>query len=281
MVEIIVEPQAPIANTYGVMQGFLNFLHDNLVWMIVIVLLIIAFIVIYYLFANNEEKNKERDDPGYALYRNHQRTAKLRADDKRIRKTYSLKNLLWMGIPILWNEHSAKVINIENEIIGYYRGHFESMDNCLNLLVYRRKFFIFFEELFLVKMPLLLKINTAERDEKTKKMVTKERLISLDSLIEFWKNGSVKIHCTDIEKIGLYYYCPVFIIDKEKGKLDYRKVIEGAVVDQTYQTMIQRVTTEAQKTMERMPSFNPFIQYAQKSPEKTKVEEREDRGTEE
>lgn len=281
MADVIVQPEAPVQNSYGVIQGLLQFLHDNLVWIVAILIIIILGIIIYYLFMKAEEANKERDDPGYALYKNTIRTARLRADKERIKKTYSMMNLLWLGLPLKWNEHSARILNFENKLIGYYRGHYEGMDNCLNILCYKDKFLIFFEQEFLIKVPLILKlyedIEIETKNSEGRKVVRKQRqprFIPLDTMLQYWKNGTIKIEATDVERVGLYYYCPVFIIDRDRSKLDYRKVMEGAIVDQTYQVMLQRVATEGMKTMEKMPSFNPYVQFNQKSPQKTKEEQR-------
>jgi len=279
MAEVIVEPQAPVQETYTGIQGILAFLHDNLIWLIVIVVIIILGIIIYYLFARNEEKNRERDDPGYALYKNNMRSAVLGADIKRIRKHYSLKNLFLLGIPLIWNEHSAQIRDIDDKPMGWYRGHFESMDNCLNILLYKKKIFFFFEETFLIKAPLILKFGT-EKKESNEKAIRDMKYINLSSLIQFWSNGDIKINCTSLEKIGTYYFCPVFVINTDVGKLDYRTLMEGAIVDTTYQTMIQRIATEGMKVMEKMPSFNPYVQFKQKSPQKTKEEVRQDDGEE-
>jgi len=280
MAEVVITSQAPISSATGIIGQIFAFFHDNLIWIIVMLVIVILAVIIWMLFMNNEEALKERDDPAYALYKNHIRTCKLRSDSKRVKTTYSLLNLLWFGIPLKWNEHSCKIVNYDNGMIGYYRGHFESMDNCLNILAYKHKSFIFFEDTFIIKIPMMIKYNEGKSKSNDVKLKNnpqvKEDLkyLNLRNMIKFWPNGDIKLYCTDVEKVGNYYYAPVFIMDSEFGKLDYRKFMEGGIIDQTYQSMLQRIVTEGMKSMEKMPSFNPYIQVAQKSPVKTQEEEK-------
>ena len=73
-------------------------------------------------------------------------------DKKRIRKKYRFINLLWLGIPFKWKEHSAKILDMKDDLIGYYRGHYESADGTINFLAYKNATLGIFEELFVIKI---------------------------------------------------------------------------------------------------------------------------------
>jgi hypothetical protein len=154
----------------------------------------------------------------------------------------------------------------------------------LNYLVYKSKIFIFFEDLFVIKVPLQLKIKVKKRnkdgefiiDKATKKAVLNEKTLKLSYLINHLSNRDIKIYCIGLEKVGIYYYCPVFITDKGDGVLDYRQFTEGAVIDSTYQIMVSRILNQSAQSMEKAINLNPNIKYNQALPEKTKEEQKQD-----
>ena len=275
-----VENQNTIQGTSSFFHNFIKFFHDNWMWLLIFIILMILGIVIYYLLVKAKEDWKERDEPGYQLFKNVKRTCKLQADKRLIKKKWSPINLLWLGIPLIKRERSAKIIDRSDNLIGYYRGAYVSQDNTMNILTYKKKHFLFFEDLFIIKFPLVLKFKTTKKDEhgrilyqndnKTPIYVSKN--VNLGRLIHQYPNNNIKLDCISIERVGLYYYCPVFLIDSEKGYLDYRKALEGVIIDNTYQTMVQRVLNVGARQMEKGMMFSPHLQYAQKAPEKTKEE---------
>ncbi len=68
-----------------------------------------------------------------------------------------------------------------------------------------------------------------------------------------------------------------FVIRETGQVIDYRKLMEGAVIDSTYQQMTTRLLNLGAKMMEKGMQLNPSLQYAKQSPEKTKPEEEIDR----
>jgi len=289
MVEVVTSP-SPVRQTTGFFEGMVSFLHNNWGWLLFAMILCIVGIVLYYVVKKWEDERKERDEPGYQLYKSTIRTCKLQTDKKRIRKRWSWVNLLWLGIPIIMKEHSDKIVDMYNNLVGYYRGMYKGMDNSLNILMYKHKSFIFFEDLFILKIPLILKFKSISdnpgEDKKSKKLNieqlesnAKDYVINMNEYLYNMKNGDIKLlNCSGVERLGLYYYCPVFELGKSLGVLDYRKVMEGVIVDKTYQVMLQRILNVGSRQMEKGMMFSPHLQYAQKAPEKTKAEERFERG---
>jgi hypothetical protein len=164
---------------------------------------------------------------------------------------------------------------MDNHLIGYYRGESYEMDNSWNLYLYKEKWLFFWEQLFILKIPLHLQTKSMEVKEDGTKIERKYR-INLMKRVKKLPNGNIKIYCSSIQKVSLYYYCPVFIVDNDRGFLDYRKALEGTIVDNTYQVMVTRLLNTGSQQMEKSMSFNPYLQYAQKSPQKTKEEKKLD-----
>jgi len=288
MVQIIQKETPPIEQTGGAIKGMFQFFYQHWRLMLVAVFIFILGIVVYYLFKKLEDERRERDEPGYQLYKSTVRTCILQARAELIRKHWNPKSLLLLFIPVAWplipfikTEHSAKVVDRTNQVIGYYRGEFTGMDNSYNLLVYKKRYLFFFEDRFLIKIPLSVKYTITKRNrsgeierDNTGKPKTKITELKLESVIRYLPNDDIKLLCISIERIGLYYYCPVVVDDSTGVTLDFRQHVEGAIIDNTYQLMVQRLLNLGAKQMEKGMMFNPHLQFAQKSPEKTKTEER-------
>ena len=135
--------------------------------LIAIIGLILA-IVIWVMWSKWEDERHERDDPVYEGYKNLIRDCELNKDRRKIRKTYSLANLLWFGLPFKRKEHSNVIIDYRDNIIGYYRGHSISQDGYYNLLAYKTKWLLFFEEIFLIRCPKQLDIRLYKKDKDGK-----------------------------------------------------------------------------------------------------------------
>ncbi|KKN77147.1 hypothetical protein LCGC14_0363440 [marine sediment metagenome] len=268
----VVEEQGVIrTDMFSQVFGFFGKAWKFMLWAVI---LFIFCIVVYYLFKKLDDDRKERDEPGYQVYKALKKTCMLQSDKRRIRKSWALINLLWFGLPLIKREHSTKFLDISNRVLGYYRGEAQTMDNTINYLGYKRKFFIFFEETFIMKIPHIIKVK--RKDKKTNE--EKTETIDLTGYLKELPNGDIKIDCVGIERLGLYYYCPVFVIDEKHGKLDYRKVMEGSIVDTTYQTMLQRIVNVQAKMMEKATLSNPGVQAQRLGAEKTKEESKLDAG---
>lgn len=269
--EIIEESGAVRTDMFGQVFGFFSKAWK---FMLFGAIILIFGMIVYYLFKKLEDERKERDEPGYQVYKALKKTCMMQADQRRIRKSWSLINILWFGLPLIKKEHSTKFLDMSNKVLGYYRGEAFTMDNTINYLGYKRKFFIFFEETFIMKIPQIIKAK--RKDKKTDE--EKTDIIDLTGYIKELPNGDLKINCVGMERLGLYYYCPVFVIDEKHGKLDYRKVMEGSIVDTTYQTMVQRIVNVQAKMMEKATLTNPGVQAQRLGAEKTKEESKLEAG---
>ena len=287
MADVVIS--SPVSETASILQQTADFFINNWGKLLFALILLICGIVIYYLFKKMEDERHERDEPAYQLFKSVVWTCRLQANIKKIKKNWSLINLLWFGIPIIKKEHSARIVDMSNNLIGWYRGECKSMDNTLNYLCYKNKSWLIIEETFILKIPLHIKLKTKDYSKKVRGKGDKkddtnikgdkdsvplvDTDINLMQQIKELPNGDIKIYCAGVERLGLYYNCPIFVIDEQKGFLDYRKVLESTVIDNTYQVMVQRVLNLGARQVEKGMLFNPSLQFARQSPEKTKAEQ--------
>lgn len=280
MVEVVAE--SPVQQTSGFVNNFFMFIANYWGLILGAIIIFILGVVIYMILKKWEEERRERDEPGFQVYNNTRRTCALRAKSKKIRKTtawgwFFFPPLFWLAF-ILKKEHSNKLVNQFDEVLGYYRGECKSMDGTINYMVYKTKMLGLFENLFVIKIPIQIKIRRKRINKLTRVEEEYDDYIDLQRAVINLPNGDIKVNCIDVERLGQYYYCPVFTMADEKGLiLDYRKVLEGSVADNTYQVMVQRLLNTAARQMERGILLNPNLVYNQKLPEKTKEEDRLDK----
>lgn len=295
MVVIVQEEATKGFSGTGFIGTVIDFFKNSWKFMLVGAILIVLFIIIWYLFKKIEEERHEREEPGYQLFKTVKASCRLNGTPTLIRKKWNPKSLWlifipiigWLLIPFIKKDHSAKLIDYNGELLGYYRGDYRGMDGTTNFLVYKHKRFLFFEDQFVIKVPTKLKMKAKKRDKNgdlvlddKKKPILEDRTINLNDMINVLPNQDIKIYCVSLEKIGIYYYCPVFLTDKGEGVLDYRQIVEGAVIDNTYQIMVQRLLNTASISMEKGMTLNPNLKYDQMKPEKTVEEQKLDKQAE-
>lgn len=280
--------QAPaLETTRSTVGNFWEWVSGAWPYFLLMLIIIILVIVAYYLLKKIEDERKERDEVNYALYKQIIATCRIRADKKKINRKWNWKSLfmifipfppVWFLIPFIKTEHSVKYVDMSGNLIGYYRGEYKSMDGTVYALVYKKKNFIIFEDVFLLKIPISVPYILEEKKKMPGgdiKLIKHNRVMDLSDRYVPLGNGDIMIKCIDIERLGQYYYCPVYYYeyDGSINVVDYRKIMETAIHDNTNQLLLQRVTGQMKKQMEAMPSFNPFIVSSQKMPEKTKEEQ--------
>lgn len=243
--------QQPINVSSGV-NGILDILKNNWAFLLVLILAIVGVYLAYYFWKKAEEERKERDSDQYTLYNSTLSSCESNADKTLIKKQYSLLNLLWLGIPFKMIEKSKKYIDVENKLIGWYRGHFISQDGYMNILLYKTKSFIFFENKFVVKYPIHLKF----KDNKHNVDVNIEKTYTSTQY-----NKDTKINCYGLEKIGLYYYIPVFVLNPDTREvLDLRAYVENTLRDDSFQVTNARLVGMFSQASKQMIELNPHVQ---------------------
>jgi hypothetical protein len=111
-----------VGGMMGMVFAPIKFIFANWYYFFIGVLLLVCIVVIISLIFGIKDKQAERDEPGYFNFKKTIRDCKDNAKKKLIKKTYSMLNLLWFGLPFKWNDRSARVLNLREEQIGLYRG---------------------------------------------------------------------------------------------------------------------------------------------------------------
>src|SRR3990167_7979186 len=94
-VEVEGQAQPPIQQAGGIITEILNFFVRYWVLMLFFGILFTIGIIIYYFFKKSEDWIRERDEPGFLVYNNAIKSCKQQAKKTKIKKRYSLVNLLW------------------------------------------------------------------------------------------------------------------------------------------------------------------------------------------
>jgi len=267
MVQVVENNQASENGIQGIF-GIFEWLGHNIWWIVFAIIILGLGVGVLFLIKMLRDERKERDDPIYQNYKDTIRSCEKNADKRRINKKYSFWNLLFLGLPIMRSEHSNKVYNFSNQMIGYYRGHVHMQDNTLCFLMYKSKF-LFFENKFILKCPIKItpKIKDKKGKIKTVEVDFKEMIIS-------YSNLDYKIMCSGISKDS-YFWFPNYI-DQENNIQDLREYTNNIIVENSHSDMVKRVLSVGEQQVEKAMLHNPNVRYNQLSPQKTKKEQEED-----
>jgi hypothetical protein len=152
-------------------------------------------------------------------------------------------------------------------LIGYYRGSFVSQDmNSLNLVLYKTKSFLFFEDLFILKCPRTFEVKVKDKSKKND-----IKKIDFSSYVEELPNGDYRIYCASIQKFS-YFWIPNYMW-KNGVVYDMRKHLNENIIDLGYSEMITRVMSVGSAQVEKAMEYNPSVKYPQMTPKKTKKED--------
>jgi len=248
-------------------MAIFGWLGQHVVLIIFALLLVGMAIILFIILKKFEDERKARDDPIYEYYKNVVIACQGQADQNRIINNYSLKNILVFGLPIFRNEHSARILDYTNRLLGFYRGHFISQDGNLNFLVYKNKSFGIMEQRFVIRCPIQINLKTSNNQKNS-------NIIDLKSFIGEYANGDYKINCCSVEKVS-YFWVPVFI-DNDMKPIDLRSKLNKSIVDIGYSQMVSRVLALGSKQVEKAMLHNPNLKFKQMEPEKTKAESNND-----
>ncbi len=274
-IQVVNKPAAQTAAANS--SNMIQFIVSNLGYIFFGIIAVTLAIVIFYLIKNQSEERKERDNPLYQAYKYQVHDTKNNANLKKIRKKYSMLNLLFLGIPLIKSEQSNKVVNYSNDLIGYYRGDCFSMDGYKNFLVYKKKF-LFWEDCFLLKCPYNMKVKVTKKDKKGNVLKTKYGKTILETKevyygdnIQELPNGDYRINCSSIQRKSFFYF-PVYL-ENNKHIVDYRKLISEDISEMTYDNMLGNILSTGSHMVEKAMLHNPQLKFNQMSPEKTKEED--------
>lgn len=263
MAEIV--QNAPSQDTGSIISNFWDFLLQYW-WVFLLFAIIVGLIVLaYYIFKAKEENDRRRDSAVYATAMNIREACDINRSPRLIRKRYSLVNLLWLGIPFKWVEHSARLVDVDRNFLGWYRGHVKTQGGDIVFKAYKTKTFFFFEDDFLLYCPKSYVVN--EKGAKT-------RYALPEKVVEFHTEHSneIRIQCSTIQKQGRYYFFPNYVLVAPDGKkhLDLTEHISDSIAKVNFLVSLESAYGDMSKALGRAVEVNPLLRYGQKEPEKEK-----------
>lgn len=270
------------------------FTNGFVVFIIIFVILIIALGIFIFLKLQKEDELKEQDDRLYAQFKSHLRATIHNKMLSWIKKSYSLKNIFLLGIPIFWNEHSLKVVDANHNLIGYYRGEVKTHKGETIYALYKKKDWIFFEHIFLLrciytfnyihKTPIIdekTKKETGKFNEENKEVNFEEFYKLLPKETDFRNKRELQIQCFGIEEDG-YYYVPSYVTKDEKGLLnvaDFRPEFRMNMKDYATDEQFKRLLRDSGQSVDGAVRTNPRVVAQKHWVEKTEEEVLRDKET--
>jgi hypothetical protein len=224
-----------------------------------------------------EDDQKKRDHPVYAQYCYIVDGCHEQARKQWVDKKYSLLNLFWLGVPLIWKEHSAKIRNKDNDVIGFYRGHFIAQDGFLNFLVYNHYKWLIFEDTYVIKCPYIVEKKVPKTDEKGNILLdAKENPILELKKLDFRKyirfqyntNNDILLYAFNLENYSYFRY-PVYITEKLEP-IDLRSILGENVIDMGQSQLVTQVYEDGAKMSRKAMEHNPNVNYERMTPEKQK-----------
>lgn len=295
----IVTPESqattPPPNDIGVtLDGILNFfMNPVFLFIFAIIVIAIVIIVFFVMKSKKEDSLRERDDINYALYKQALRSSLQNQNTDWIKKTYSLKNLLILGIPLFWNEHSLQVYDINRVRIGWYRGHTVTSLGETIFCLYKKKTWFIFDDLFLVRTMnthnyIIRKEILDKKGQPTGKYTETEQLVNFNALYEWLPQNvptrfktELHIQCDGISQDG-YFNIPNYLRKDLSGKIisdDLKPLFHKNLIEYTREEQLLRSITDLSRNIDESARSNPHVAIGRHRIEKTEEEVRRDEQT--
>lgn len=274
MAEIVAVPVDNTNEITGVWDTFV-YLLSNYWWVLLLFVIIFGLAVaVYWIYKIKVENDKKRDNSAYHTAMNLRDSATMQAKAEWINCGYSLKNLLVLGLPIWRNEHSARIIDTDRNIIGYYRGHTKTQEgNVLFILYKTRSWFGFVEDRFMLYCPLNMKFNDVSVKNKDGSF---NKVGDFASELIMWdvaRDNTIMISCSTVTKQGMYYFVPnyVFIVNGKQAHLDLTVEIAKDISKKNFIVQLESDYSNMSRAMGKAIEINPQLRFDQKKPEKEKT----------
>lgn len=251
----------------GIVGGVIQNLANQLPWIFAALIILALAIGIYYVTRNHLEERKEKDHPVYANYKRVVEACEAQANPERIQ--YRRR---WFFPPFKKDERSAKAVTQTGELIGYYRGHcYTQADDCFNLLLYKTHSFIFFENLFVLKIPHSIKYSREVEDKDGIKQRVDEK-VDLPKMYTITGYGDYQIWCIGFEATSYFKY-PV-CMDEDKKIFDMSRSFSEKQIEVAHQELLANILAKGSQQVEKAMEHNPHVVSRQKGIERTDQEEK-------
>lgn len=284
MADIVTDEGARQTPT-GLIGSQFNWVFDNMGLILLGIGIIITAVVIWFLIAKIKSEQREKRNMQVEHYNNVIRDCKAMAHKWRIKKRRKV-----VGFPFRVDEQSTQVVDMNMNLIGYYRGHCYSMDGALHFLLYKETFFGLMEQQFVLRVPTEYRYEVYLKDSGGNVMFNKDKTYATETksvpLMGFVQNldsyrdrsTPVIIDCISIERLGWFKY-PIFL-SKNHKTVDLREQENDKLIETGYAMQLNKHMRESARMVDIAMDHNPSLKYTQKEPVKTHEEEQRDHGTE-
>lgn len=294
----VIEPMSNTAsvgssgNPLSQVGEILNAIFTNgfVVFLVILILLGVGVVALIIWKMKKESELHEQDNPVYAQYKSHLRSSVSNKVPSWIKKTYSLKNILLFGLPIFWNEHSLKLTDLNNNLIGYYRGQTQTHKGETIYCVYKKKSWIFFEDLFLIRTINNYIYQTKKEIKDTKGKVLDFEIITentnfdnyyrlLPQEADYRNKKILEIQCIGIEEDG-FYYTPSYTTKDEKGRTmvmdlrpEFRRNLKEYTTDEQYKRLLRDSGTSVDEAIRTNPNVTANKHWIEKTEDEARRDE--------
>jgi len=266
MTTVQVNPTQAITQATSPIRMVIDFFVNYWGYIVSLIVIAVTIGIAYAFYSILKKERLERDSEAYANYNNTVADCKINCNKLWVKANYSFVNLFWLGIPFKVSEHSAKLIDADRQLMGYYRGHFEAQDGTINYLVYKNKFLGIFEEQFLIKIPKKVKFVLGNirkpTHSKTKNIIdsTKYKEINFKEFLSTnnW-NYDIQFQAIGVQKISQFYRTPNFIY-KDREVIDLRQHMLNTINDDTWRLGWERMVNLNTKITRKAVEGNPYVQ---------------------
>lgn len=265
-VEVVQNPQT--AQSTGALAPFAEVYHffaDN--WILMVSFLIVAILAfaVYLIWKKLDEERKERDDKVYLHYVNVVSSCIDNARDNWIRKYWNPASLFlllipvigWIIIPFVKKEGSNTIRDIDNNFVGFYRGHSYLDDGTIAIMYYRTKSFFFFEDTKVLVIPTNIALKTEDDRGNTKVFYRKIKPVRFE-------DNYVKINMTSTRKRGMYFWFPV-LVDEERSSIHLSSTIIDNLKSSTGYEVIESLTSDFSRQMQKAVNISAEVRKTQES----------------
>jgi hypothetical protein len=292
MAEVVVEQSSQTQSSGGITSGLTGIFDwfARYWWVILIVILLIGAIVLVIWLVYKWGLEKKRKDPMFVFYEQCIDACKLNMRKDFIVKKRKwwffllgffsspllglmylfmfrgesfvllfvwivIGFLMWLPFAFFfYKDLSMRIINVDMQTRGRYRGHARRMDGFIYMIVCVGKKWIFLDDNLLLKLPehvLTMKTKvTKTKDGDIKKSELQWDKIVIDKYNWNERDNYIFIPFTSLVREDTYYYYPTFIegtkiVDlRQKIAMSYHLMTQISMAEQSY-SHLGKVTNEA------------------------------------
>lgn len=283
MAEIVQEAPVDTSGVGASWDGMMSMIATYWWVLLLIGLIILLIVVVLYLWRQKEENDRRRDSAVYATAMNLMESCEVNARSEWIRNYYSLWNLLWLGIPFKRNEHSVRILDIDRNLLGWYRGHCLTQDGNYVFLIYKTKSLLgLMEDKFMLYCPMQIHLPKM-LEKEGKRVPVKDKNGNFELVVTPLPPDVVQWHsvgeewivkCNTLTRQGNYYRFPSYVSinpnTQMKEHIDMTYELSQFIAKQNFIVLAENTFSDMSRAMGKGIELNPHLRIDQKTPEKEK-----------